>query len=67
VFVLLRPTDEIEGRAVRFVDGNTDVTAYYANRPATRLARLIVSPESAGRGTGPADGSPLSPRAADSR
>lgn len=45
VFVLLHPSDQLEGRTVRFVERNQDTLDYYAVRPDTRLARLLVAPE----------------------
>jgi len=44
VFVLLHPTDEIDGRTVRFVEPDQEVASFYRGRPNTRLSRLLVDP-----------------------
>jgi hypothetical protein len=44
VFVLFERSDQIDGRTVRFVERDPEVAQYYAVRPDTRLARLLVSP-----------------------
>jgi hypothetical protein len=44
VFVLFERSDQLEGRTVRFVERDPEVAQYYAQRPDTRLARLLVSP-----------------------
>ena len=45
VFILVNPTDQLEGRTVRFVERDPEVLEYYAARPQPRLARLLVAPE----------------------
>lgn len=47
LFVILHPTDDLEGRTVRFIERDPEVQAYYAARPRTRIARLLVRPEQA--------------------
>lgn len=44
VFLLFHPTDEVEGRLVRFVEPDEEVAAFYAERPYARLHRLLVRP-----------------------
>jgi hypothetical protein len=44
VYVLFNRSDQFEGRTVRFVERDAEVAQYYAQRPHTRLARLLVSP-----------------------
>jgi hypothetical protein len=44
VYVLFNRSDQFEGRTVRFVERDTEVAQYYAQRPHTRLARLLVGP-----------------------
>jgi len=44
VYVLFNRSDQFEGRTVRFVERDTEVAQYYAQRPDTRLARLLVAP-----------------------
>lgn len=45
VYVLFNPTDQFEGRTVRFIERDPEVAQYYAQRPDTRLARLLVAPD----------------------
>jgi hypothetical protein len=45
VYVLYNPTDQFEGRTVRFIDREPEVAQYYAQRPDTRLAKLLVPPK----------------------
>ena len=45
VFVVTHGSDEVEGRAVRFIERDVESRSFYAQRPHTRLARLIVGPD----------------------
>ena len=45
VFVLLQPSDQFEGRTVRFVEHDPGVVGSHAARPGTRLGGLLVSPD----------------------
>jgi hypothetical protein len=44
VYVLFNRSDQFEGRTVRFIERDAEVAQYYAQRPHTRLARLLVGP-----------------------
>ena len=46
VFLILHPGDALDGRTVRFIERRPEVIAHYRDRPATRLARLLVDPAS---------------------
>jgi hypothetical protein len=45
VFVLLNRSDKLDGRTVRFVERDAEVLEFYAARPHTRLAHLMVKPD----------------------
>ncbi len=45
VFVLQHPTDQLEGRTVRFIERSDEVASFYEDRPHTRFAGLLVRPE----------------------
>jgi hypothetical protein len=45
VFVLLHGSDQLDGRTVRFIERDKEVQTFYAARPNTRLARLLVTPD----------------------
>jgi hypothetical protein len=47
MFLLVSPNDLLEGRHVRFVERNADVMQFWAERPKTRLATLLVAPSPA--------------------
>jgi hypothetical protein len=49
IFLLTHDGDQLNGRPVRFVERSPDVLARYRQRPESRLARLLVSPEETGR------------------
>jgi hypothetical protein len=44
VFVILHRSDQLDGRTVRFIERDGEVRSFYAARPRTRLARLLVKP-----------------------
>jgi hypothetical protein len=43
--VLFNHSDQFEGRTVRFIEREPEVAQYYAQRPDTRLAHLLVPPD----------------------
>jgi hypothetical protein len=45
VFILLNRSDQMDGRTVRFVERDDETLEFYAARPYTRLAHLIVRPD----------------------
>jgi len=45
VFILLNRSDQMDGRTVRFVERDDETLEFYAARPYTRLAQLIVRPD----------------------
>jgi hypothetical protein len=45
VFVILHRSDRLDGRTVRFIERDHEVQSFYAARPNTRLARLLVRPD----------------------
>jgi len=47
VFVLTQPGDELDGRRVRLVERDPGLRAWYAARAESRLARLLVDPQTA--------------------
>jgi hypothetical protein len=47
VLLLHQPGDEVNDRQVRFVERDPSVLAWYAERPDTPLARLLVPPDAA--------------------
>ena len=49
VFLLTHGTDTLDGRRVRFIERDPEVIAWYLDRPETRLAQLLVTPEDAAR------------------
>jgi len=49
IFLITHDDDQLDGRPVRFVERSPDVLARYRQRPESRLARLLVSPEETGR------------------
>ena len=50
VFLITHRSDTIDGRGVRFVERDPEVLEWYLDRPQTRLAQLLVSPEAAATG-----------------
>jgi hypothetical protein len=48
MFLLLSPDDMLDGRHVRFVERDPDILAFWAARPGSRLATLLVAPSPAG-------------------
>jgi hypothetical protein len=48
LFLFLSPDDMLDGRHVRFVERDPDILAYWAARPGSRLATLLVAPSPAG-------------------
>jgi len=47
LFLLVSPDDLLVGRHVRFVERNADIMQFWAERPKTRLATLLVAPSPA--------------------
>jgi hypothetical protein len=47
LFLFLSPDDRQDGRPVRFVERDAQVLKFWAARPATRLATLLVAPRQA--------------------
>jgi hypothetical protein len=45
VFVLTQPSDMLDGRRVRFVEHDSDVLMFVAQKPDSRLAKLLVGPD----------------------
>jgi hypothetical protein len=48
-FLLAHDGDELDGRRLRFVEGDRAVVGWYARFPDTPLARLLVAPDSVPR------------------
>jgi hypothetical protein len=51
IFLITHEDDQLDGRTVRFVERNPDILARYRRRPESRLARLLVPPDAAKRGS----------------
>lgn len=49
LFLLLSPDDLLDGRHVRFVERDANILAFWAARPDSRLATLLVAPSPAQR------------------
>jgi len=49
IFLLAHHDDRVDGRTVRFVIRDPQILAHYRQRPESPLARLMVSPQEAGR------------------
>jgi hypothetical protein len=49
IFLLTHHDDRVDGRTVRFVIRDPQILAHYRQRPESPLARLMVSPQEAGR------------------
>jgi hypothetical protein len=49
VLLLHQPGDEVKDRRLRFIERDPTVLAWYAQRPDTPLARLLVAPDAAGQ------------------
>src|SRR5262245_11405923 len=47
VFLITHRSDTLDGRRVRFIERDPKVLKWYLDRPETRLAQLLVSPETA--------------------
>jgi hypothetical protein len=47
LFLFLSPDDLLDGRHVRFVEPDPDIRKFWAGRPGSRLATLLVAPPSA--------------------
>ncbi len=44
LYVILHRSDQLDGRTVRFAEPDDEVRSFYAMRPRTRLAHLLVKP-----------------------
>jgi hypothetical protein len=49
IFLLAHHDDRVDGRTVRFVVRDPQILAHYRQRPDSPLARLLASPQEAGR------------------
>ncbi len=51
IFLITHDDDQLDGRTVRFMERDPAILAHYANSPQSRLARLLVPPGAAKRGS----------------